>query len=115
MPNLEFASPELPQVITCGSTFELPFHVHESGGSNFNWTGYTPKAKLTVGTVAVTVTGTVVSAGGGTATASWTSAQTATLPSASWGSIEVWADADASTTNLAIGMVMVRTSAEVVP
>lgn len=115
MPNLKFANPELAQVITCGSTFDLAFHVHDEGGGNFNWTGYTPKAKLTVGNVSVTVSGTVVNAAGGTATAAWTSAQTATLPNNAWGSIEVWADSDSSTTNLAVGAVVVRTSWEVVP
>lgn len=115
MPNLEFATPELDQVLTCGSTFTVPFHVHEVGGSNFNWTGYTPKAKLTVGTVSITVSGTVISQAGGTASVEWTSAQTATLADNAWGTVQIWADADASTTNLAIGMVMVRTSAEVIP
>lgn len=115
MPNLEFANPELDQVLTCGSTFAIAFHAHEVGGSNFNWTGYTPKAKLTVGTVSITVTGTVISQAGGTASVEWTSAQTATLPDNAWGSVQVWADADASTTNLAIGTINVRTTYGAIP
>ncbi len=115
MANLKLASPILLQVVTCGSTFDLSWHAHNDNGTNFNWTGYTPKARLTVGSVAITVTGTVVNAGGGTASASWTSAQTATLTAPAWGSIELWADADASTTNIAIATIAVRTSAEVIP
>lgn len=115
MPNLTFANPELDQVLTCGSTFTIAFHAHEEGGTNFNWTGYTPKAKLTVGTVSITVTGTVISAGGGTASVEWTSAQTATLADNAWGSVQIWADADASTTNLAIGTINVRTTYGAIP
>lgn len=112
MANLEFANPELPQVITCGSTFDLAFQAQQVGGTAFSWTGYTPKARLTVGSVSITVSGSVV---GAAVTASWTSAQTGTLPDNAWGSITVWADADASTTNIAIGTVMVRTTFGAIP
>lgn len=115
MPNLLFANPELDQVLTCGSTFTVRFHVHEENGNNFNWTGYTPKAKLTVGTVSLTISGTVISAGGGTATVEWTSAQTATLPDNAWGTVHVWADDDSSTTNLAIGTINIRTTYGSIP
>jgi len=68
MANLSLATPILPQRITPGSQFELPFHVHESG-QNFNWSGYTPKARIDVTTSYTNsiVTGTVTNQAGGTA------------------------------------------------
>ena len=115
MPNLQLATYIGMQVITPGSTFTLDFHVHQEGGNNFNWSGYTPKARLTVGSVAVSVTGTVVSAGGGTATCSWTSAQTATLGNNAWGTITLFADPTATAENLFIADIDVQTNAEVIP
>ena len=115
MPNLELATYIGTQTFAPGSAFTLDFHVHEVGASNFNWTGYTPKARLTVGTVSVTVTGTVVSAGGGTATCSWTAAQTATPSRSAWGTITLYADPTATTENLHIADINVQTDSEVIP
>lgn len=115
MSNLQLATYIGTQTFAPGSAFTLDFHVHEVGASNFNWTGYTPKARLTVGTVSVTVTGTVVSAGGGTATCSWTAAQTATLSRSAWGTITLYADPTATTENLHIADINVQTDSEVIP
>lgn len=120
MPNLELATYIDMQRITPGSAFTLSFHAHEQGGNNFHWTNatggpYTPKAKLTVGTVTIAVTGTVVSAAGGTATAAWTAAQTTTLAANAWGEITLYADPNTGSENLAIGVVQVQTAAEVIP
>lgn len=113
MSNLQLATYIGMQVITPGSAFTLEFHVHEIDGTNFHWSGYTPKARLTVGSVAVSVTGTV--AGGGIATCSWTAAQTATLGSNAWGTITLFADPTATTENLFIADIDVQTNAEVIP
>ena len=115
MANLQLATYIGMQAITPGSAFVLDFHGHEVGGVKFNWTGYTPKARLTVGTVSVNVTGTVVSAGGGTATCSWTAAQTATLSRSAWGTIVLYADPTAGSENLHIADVDVQTNSEVIP
>ena len=115
MANLQLASYIDLHRVTLGSAFTLDFHAHVEGGNNFNWSGYTPKATMKVGTVSIAVTGTVVSQGGGTATVSWTAAQTATLPVNSWGEITIYADPTATAENLAIGVVQVQTAAEVIP
>jgi hypothetical protein len=115
MPNLKLASYIGTQTFAPGSAFTLGFHVHEDDGNNFNWTGYTPKARLTVGSVSVNVTGTVVSAVGGTATCSWTAAQTATLARSAWGTITLYADPTATSENLHIADINVQTNSEVIP
>jgi hypothetical protein len=112
---LDFATlPSAPIVLRPGSQLDLSIHVHQDG-SNFNWTGYTPKASLRVAeTVLTTVSGTVISAGGGTASFAWASTVTATLPERSFGEIQLWADATATTENLQIGNVTFQTG-EVIP
>jgi hypothetical protein len=113
--NLKLATPILPQTIVPGEVFVIDFHVHEVGGSNFNWTGYTPKCKVTVGSVTLNVTGTVVSAGGGTATVSLAASDTDDLPTNSWGEAILYADPTASTANLHIATIFLRTTKEVIP
>lgn len=115
MANLEFATAIPQQTITPGSAFTLDIHAHEIGGNNFNWTGYTPKAILLARGTTITVSGTVVSAGGGTATFTWTAEQTATLSTARWGGILCYADPTAGTQNLVIGGVSFRTAETVIP
>jgi len=115
MPNLQLSTYIGTQTFAPGSAFTLDFHVREVGGGNFNWTGYTPKARLTVGSVSVNVTGTVVSAVGGTATCSWTAAQTATLARSAWGTITLYADPTATSENLHISDINVQTESEVIP
>lgn len=117
---LDFATiPNAPIVLRPGSQFDLSIHVHQDG-ANFNWTSasggpYTPKASLRVGgTTLATLTGTVVSAGGGTASFTWSSALTATLPSCRFGELQIWADANTTTENLQIGNVTFQTG-EAIP
>jgi hypothetical protein len=56
-----------------------------------------------------------VSQAGGTATATFTAAQTATLPANSWGTLILYADPSANAENLHIANVYVRTSFEAIP
>lgn len=115
MPNLELAALLPTQYIVQGENHVVSFHVHEDGGNNFNWTGYSPVGQLRVGTVTVTGTGAVVSAGGGTATITFTAAQTATLPQNQWGTLVLYADPATGSENLHIANVFVRTSFEAIP
>lgn len=115
MSNLQLATYIGSQTITPGSVFVLDIHAHVDDGNNFNWSGYTPTAKLKVGSVTISVTGTVVSQGGGTATFSWNATQTATLPASSWGTIVLYADPVIGSQNLRIAEVDVRTNSEVIP
>ena len=114
MANLTLVTPIPPQVICKGEVFALSMHVHDDG-SNFNWTGFTPVGKITVGTVTITGTGGVVNAGGGTATVSWTSVQTLTLPANSWGTIVVYADPTSGSENRHIATIFARITAESIP
>jgi hypothetical protein len=114
MPNLQLAALLPTQVIVRGENHEVAYNVHVVGGSNFNWSGYTPVAKLVVGSVSVTGTSAVVS-GAGSATATFTAAQTATLPANSWGTLILYADPSANAENLHIANVYVRTSFEAIP
>lgn len=116
MPNLTTAALIPDQVITPGENHEVAFHVHDAdSGQNFNWSGYTPVAKITVGSVTVTGTCAVVSQGGGTATATFTAAQTATLPYPAWGALVIYADPTANSENLGIAVVNVRTDYKAIP
>lgn len=107
---LDFATiPNAPVVIRPGSQFDLSIHVHQDG-TNFNWSGFTPKASLRVGTTTLaTLTGTVISQGGGTASFNWSSASTASLLPCQFGEVQIWADANATTENLQIGNVTFQT------
>jgi hypothetical protein len=115
MSNLQLAALLPTQVIVRGENHTVSYHVHVVGGSNFNWSGYTPVAKLVVGSVSVTGTSAVVNQAGGTATATFTAAQTATLPANSWGTLIMYADPSANAENLHIANVYVRTSFEAIP
>jgi hypothetical protein len=117
---LDFATtPSAPVVLRPGSQFDLSVHVHQDG-ANFHWTSatggpYTPKASIRVGgTVLATATGTVVSAGGGTASFTWTSTTTATLPARAFGEVQLWADQNSGSENLQIGNVTFQTG-EAIP
>jgi hypothetical protein len=57
----------------------------------------------------------VVNHAGGTAEVIWTAAQTATLPTASWGSIVIYADPTSGSENLHIATIFMRTTAEAIP
>ena len=114
MANLTLVTPIPPQVICKGEVFAVSMHVHDDG-SNFNWTGFTPVGKITVGTVTVQGTGTVVSAGGGTATVSWTAAQTLTVDANAWGTIVLYADPTSGSENRHIATIFARITAEAIP
>lgn len=113
--NLKLGTPIDSQTVVPGERFGIDLHAHTVEANNFNWTGYTPKGKIVVGTVSLEATGTVISAGGGTAEIIWTAAQTATLPTASWGSIIVYADPNTGSDNLHIATIFLRTTAEAIP
>lgn len=114
MANLTLVTPIPPQTVVPGEVFAVSMHVHDDG-SNFNWTGFTPVGKITVGTVTITGTGAVVNAGGGTATVSWTSVQTLTLDANAWGTIVLYADPTSGSENRHIATIFARITAESIP
>ena len=114
MANLTLVTPIPPQVICKGEVFAISMHVHDDG-SNFNWTGFTPVGKITVGTITITGSGSVVNAGGGTATVAWTAAQTLTLDANSWGTIVLYADPTSGSENRHIATIFARITAEAIP
>lgn len=115
MANLTLVTPIPPQVICKGEVFAIAMHVHDDG-SNFNWsTTFTPVGKITVGTVTITGAGSVISAAGGTATVSWTAAQTLTLDANSWGTIVLYADPTSGSENRHIATIFARITAESIP
>lgn len=113
--NLHLATAIDPQVIVPGEVFELAIHVHNGASQNFSWTGYTPKMRAEVGSTGTTYTGSVVNAGGGTASFSLTAAQTAALATNSWGRLVIYADPTAGSENLHVATIDVRTTNEVIP
>jgi hypothetical protein len=116
MANLTLVTPIPPQVICKGEVFAVSMHVHDDG-SNLHWTsaGFTPKGYITVGTVTLQGTGSVVSAGGGTATVSWTAAQTLTVDANAWGTIVLYADPTSGSENRHIATIFARITAEAIP
>jgi hypothetical protein len=116
MANLTLVTPIPPQVICKGEVFAVSMHVHDDG-ANFHWTtaGFTPKGFITVGTVKLEGTGVVVNAGGGTATVSWTAAQTLTVDANSWGTIVLYADPTSGSENRHIATIFARITAEAIP
>jgi len=116
MANLTLVTPIPPQVICKGEVFAISMHVHDDG-ANLHWTtsGLTPKGYITVGTVKLEGTGVVVNAGGGTATVSWTAAQTLTVDANSWGTIVLYADPTVGSENRHIATIFARITAESIP
>ena len=117
MANLTLVTPIPPQTVVPGEVFAVSMHVHDDG-SNFNWGGFTPVGKITVGTVTITGTGTIVSAGGGTATVAWTAAAvtgTTALPANAWGTIVLYADPTSGSENRHIATIFARITAESIP
>jgi len=116
MANLTLVTPIPPQVICKGEVFAISMHVHDDG-VNLHWTtsGLTPKGYITVGTVKIEGTGVVVNAGGGTATVSWTAAQTLTVDANSWGTIVLYADPTSGSENRHIATIFARITAESIP
>ena len=116
MANLTLVTPIPPQTVVPGEVFAVSMHVHDDG-ANFHWTtaGFTPKGYITVGTVTITGSGSVVNAGGGTATVSWTAAQTLTVDANSWGTIVLYADPTSGSENRHIATIFARITAESIP
>ena len=116
MANLTLVTPIPPQVICKGEVFAVSMHVHDDG-ANLHWTssGLTPKGYITVGTVKLEGTGAVVNPGGGTATVSWTAAQTLTVDANAWGTIVLYADPTANSENRHIATIFARITAESIP
>jgi len=116
MANLTLVTPIPPQVICKGEVFAISMHVHDDG-ANLHWTtsGLTPKGYITVGTVKLEGTGVVVNAGGGTATVSWTAAQTLTVDANAWGTIVLYADPTSGSENRHIATIFARITAEAIP
>lgn len=114
MANLTLVTPIPPQVICKGEVFALSMHVHDDG-ANFNWSGFSPVGKITVGTITITGAGSVISAAGGTATVSWTAAQTLTLDANAWGTIVIYADPTSNSENRHIATIFARITAEAIP
>ena len=116
MANLTLVTPIPPQVICKGEVFAVSMHVHDDG-VNFNWTtaGFTPVGKITVGTVTITGSGSVINAAGGTASVSWTAAQTLTVDANSWGTIVLYADPTSGSENRHIATIFARITAESIP
>jgi hypothetical protein len=116
MANLTLVTPIPPQVICKGEVFAISMHVHDDG-ANLHWTtsALEPKGYLTVGTVKLVGTGSVVSAGGGTATVSWTAAQTLTVDANAWGTIVLYADPTSGSENRHIATIFARITAESIP
>jgi hypothetical protein len=113
--NLQLASGIDPQVMVPGEVYELAIYVHNGAGQNFSWTNFTPKMRVDVGALSTTYTGTVISAGGGTAGFSMTAVQTATFASNAWGRIVLYADPNIGSENLHIATIDLRTTNEVIP
>ena len=114
MANLTLVTPIPPQTVVPGEVFAVSKHVHDDG-ANFNWTGFTPVGKITVGTVTITGAGTVNNQAGGTATVAWTAALTSTLPANSWGTIVLYADPTSGSENRHIATIFARITAEAIP
>ena len=115
MPNLKLGSLLPTQFIVRGEQHVVSYNVHDADtNQNFNWSGYSPVARLTVGSVTVTATSSVVS-GSGNASATFSAAQTATLPQNAWGTLVLYADPTANSENLHVANVFVRTSFEAIP
>jgi len=110
--SLQLATPVGAQLIVPGSTFVLPIHVHDTAGNNFNWSGYTPRATLVVGTVTVSVQGTVTNQAGGLATYTFAVGNTIGLPNNQWGLLVLYADPNVGTENQHIASIFCRTSHE---
>jgi|694.fasta_scaffold30627_6 hypothetical protein len=119
MANLTLVTPIPPQTVVPGEVFAVSMHVHDDG-ANFHWTtaGFTPKGYITVGTVKLEGSGSVVNAGGGTATVAWTAAAvtgTTALPANSWGTIVLYADPTSGSENRHIATIFARITAESIP
>ena len=115
MANLTLVTPIPPQVICKGEVFSISMHVHDDG-SNFNWSGFTPKGYINVGTVKLeSTTNTVNNQAGGTATVAWTAAQTLTVDANSWGTIVLYADPTSGSENRHIATIFARITAESIP
>lgn len=113
MANLTLVTPIPPQTVVPGEVFAVSMHVHDDG-SNFNWSGFSPVGKITVGTTTITGAGSVTNGAGGTALVSWTALLTSSLPSNAWGTLIIYADPTSGSENRHIATIFIRTTAETI-
>lgn len=102
-------------VIVPGSLHAMTVNVRNLDGTTFNLTGYSVKAKVEIGSVDLTVTGTAGTPANGNAVVTFTAAQTILWPASTWGMITLYADPASGSENDHISTVHFRTSAEVIP
>ena len=115
MPNARIASDIVGLVIVPGCSRDLTVDVQNPNGTPFDLTGYSVKAKVELGTVDTTITGTISSAAGGNSTVVIPASTTTDWPAATNGVVTLYADPAAGSENVHIATVLFRTSAEVVP
>jgi hypothetical protein len=115
MPNAKIESDIIGLVVVPGCSRTLTVEVRNPSGTKFDLTGYSVKAKVEIGTVTTTITGTITSAIDGSAVVELTAATTTDWPAARNGIITLYADPTAGVENVHIATVLFRTSAEVVP
>jgi hypothetical protein len=116
MPNLTIQTPIVDLVIWPGELHFLTVYVRDADtGGNFNCTGYTLKAKWTIGTTSGTLTGTFVNANNGHGEITTPTATTELWPKNAWGTMSVYLDDNASTTSLHITDFDFRTAGVDIP
>lgn len=102
-------------VIVPGSAESFSVNVKQADGTAFNLTAYSVKAKVTIGSVEATITGTVTNAAGGVATIAVTAATTMNWPTGKWGTLTVYADPNTGSENIHVASISLRTAAEDIP
>lgn len=116
MPNVRIETPIVGLEVWPGELHFLTVYVRNADtGGTFNCTGYTLKAKWTLGSLTGNLTGTFVNANNGHGTVTTPSATTATWPQGAWGTMTVYLDDNASTENLHICDFDFRTATKVIP
>jgi hypothetical protein len=115
MPNARIETDIVGLVVVPGCSRTLTVNVVNPNGTKFDLTGYAVKAKVEVGTVETTITGTITSAIDGTSTVEILAATSTDWPAARNGVITLYADPTAGVENVHISTVLFRTSTEVVP
>lgn len=115
MSQVRIKEPIVGLMVVPGCAHTLTVDCVKPDGTAFDLTGYSIKAKVQIGLVEETITGTIVSAAGGTSTVTLANANTTDYPTATNGTITLYADPSAGSENLHISTVLFRTANEVVP
>lgn len=115
MPNAKIESDIVGLVVVPGCSRTLTVDVRNPNGTKFDLTGYSVKAKVEVGTVTTTITGTITSAVDGSSVVEITAATSTDWPANRRGVITLYADPTVGGENVHISTVLFRTSTEVVP